>query len=131
VQQRLKSLEESLNFLKHDLAKVTGDAQWFQRLGDIADVDKVRFPDLPPRTTNNPTAQDAGLEVIIPAYTFIPERAVKVLEVEALINALKAAGKSFEHRIYTNAPGGHAFNRLDTQFARESHREIYNSWRST
>jgi hypothetical protein len=45
--------------------------------------------------------------------------------VEGLINALKASGKNFEHRIYTNAPGGHAFNRLDTRFARESRAEVY------
>jgi dipeptidyl aminopeptidase/acylaminoacyl peptidase len=305
VQQRLKSLEESLNFVKHDLAKAVGDVLWFQRLGEIATVDKVRFAGPPSRVTNNPTAQDAGLELIISAYTFIPKNIgpraklpllvfvhggvhgdmnpaedahlvremveqgyaviapeyrgssgyggqfwkqidyggleiedvfaarkwmlenhanidvdrvgilgwshgglitlmnlfehpkdyragyagvpvsdlvarmgykgqgyrdefsaathlgktaeenvkeyrrrspvthaakleapllihtttndedVNVLEVEGLINALKASGKNFEHRIYTNAPGGHAFNRLDTRFARESRAEVY------
>ena len=302
VQQRLKSLEESLNFVKHDLAKAISDNMWFQRLGDIADVDKVRFTGPPPRVTNNPTAQNAGLDLIIPAYTFVPKKRdaklpllvfvhggihgdmdphsylhvvremveqgyaviapeyrgssgygaefwkqidyggleiadvfaakqwmvanhdidgervgilgwshgglitlmnlfehpkdfragyagvpvsdlvarmgykgqgyrdefsapshlgktaednvkeyrrrspvahaarlespllihtttndedVNALEVEGLINALKAAGKQFEYRIYTNAPGGHAFNRLDTQLARESRKEIW------
>src|SRR6185503_15989604 len=72
MQQKLKSLEESLNFTKHDLAKAIDDVMWFQRLGDIAMVDKVRFPGPPPRVTNNPTAQNAGLELIVPAYTFIP-----------------------------------------------------------
>jgi dipeptidyl aminopeptidase/acylaminoacyl peptidase len=305
VQQKLKSLEESLNFTKQDLTKALNDILWFQRLGDIATVDKVRFPGPPARVTNNPTAQDAGLELIIPAYTFIPrsndaraklpllvfvhggihgdfnlnsyahavremveqgyaviapeyrgssgygaefwkqidygglevedvfaakkwmlenhanidatrvgilgwshgglitlmnlfdhpkdfragyagvpvsdlvarmgykgqgyrdefsapthlgktaednvaeyrrrspvthahkleapllihtatnDEDVNVLEVEGLINALKASGKQFEYRIYTNAPGGHAFNRLDTQFARESRNEVW------
>lgn len=305
VQQRLKSLEESLNFVKHDLTKAVGDVMWFQRLGDIATVDKVRFAGPPSRVTNNPTAQDAGLELIISAYTFIPKSTeagaklpllvfvhggvhgdmnpannahlvremveqgyaviapdyrgssgygaafwkqidyggleiedvfaagkwmlenhgnidpdrvgilgwshgglitlmnlfehptdyrvgyagvpvsdlvarmgykgqgyrdefaapthlgktaeenvkeyrkrspvahaaklqapllihsttndedVNVLEVEGLINALKAAGKNFEYRIYTNAPGGHAFNRIDTTFARESRVEVW------
>jgi dipeptidyl aminopeptidase/acylaminoacyl peptidase len=305
VQQRLKSLEESLNFVKHDLAKAISDNMWFQRLGDVADVDKVRFTGPPPRVTNNPTAQNAGLELIISAYTFIPKKMdvraklpllvfvhggihgdmnpgsylhmiremveqgyaviapeyrgssgygaefwkqidyggreiedvfaarqwmienhanidaervgilgwshgglitlmnlfehpkdfrvgyagvpvsdlvarmgykgqgyrdefsatthigktaeenvkeyrkrspvahaaklqapllihtatndedVNMLEVEGLINALKAAGKQFEYRVYTNAPGGHAFNRLDTQFARESRKEVW------
>ena len=305
VQQKLKALEDSLNFTKHDLAKAIDDVMWFQRLGDIAIVDKVRFPGPPARVTNNPTAQNAGLELIVPAYTFIPrsqdarsklpllvfvhggihgdfnmtsyahvvremieqgyaviapeyrgssgygsefwkqldyggleiedvfaakkwmlenhtnidaarvgilgwshgglitlmnlfehpkdfragyagvpvsdlvarmgykgqgyrdqfsapthigksaednvaeyrrrspvahahkletpllihtttnDEDVNVLEVEGLINALKAAGKSFEHRIYSNAPGGHAFNRLDTQLARESRNEIW------
>ena len=42
-----------------------------------------------------------------------------------MVIAVKAAGKNFEHKIYTNAPGGHAFNRLDTNFARESRIEVY------
>ena len=50
---------------------------------------------------------------------------VNVLEVEHLIQALKAAGKNFEYKIYTNAPGGHQFNRLDTKLAKESRLEIY------
>jgi dipeptidyl aminopeptidase/acylaminoacyl peptidase len=305
IQQRLKSLEESLNFVRHDLTKAIVDQQWFSRLADIAVVDKVRFTGPPSHTSNNPTAQDAGLELIIPAYTFLPkvvatndrlpllvfvhggihgdfnpsfylhvvremieqgyaviapeyrgssgygaefwkqidyggleiedvfaakkwmlennpkvdpervgilgwshgglitlmnlfqhpqdfrvgyagvpvtdlvarmgykgqgyrdefsaathigktveenvaeyrrrspvthaaklrapllihtttnDEDVNVLEVEALINALKAAGKEFEYRIYTNAPGGHTFNRLDTKFARESRNDIW------
>lgn len=50
---------------------------------------------------------------------------VNVLEVRRLIAALQAAGKKFEHKIYENAPGGHAFNRLDTKLARESRQEIW------
>jgi len=50
---------------------------------------------------------------------------VNVLEVEALVNALKAAEKQFEYKIYSNAPGAHHFNRLDTPLARESRQEIY------
>lgn len=50
---------------------------------------------------------------------------VNVLEVEHMIQALKAAGKNFEYKIYQDAPGGHAFNRIDTTFARESRAEIY------
>jgi dipeptidyl aminopeptidase/acylaminoacyl peptidase len=50
---------------------------------------------------------------------------VSVVEIEKMIEALRAAGRKFEHRIYTNAPGGHLFNRLDTKLARESRRDIY------
>ncbi|MFQ5740738.1 MAG: alpha/beta hydrolase family protein [Acidobacteriota bacterium] len=51
---------------------------------------------------------------------------VNVLEVERLIQALKAEGKSgFEYKVYQDAPGGHSFNRLDTRAARESRAEIY------
>jgi hypothetical protein len=31
----------------------------------------------------------------------------------------------FDSKIYTNAPGGHAFNRLDTKLAKDSRAEIY------
>jgi len=51
---------------------------------------------------------------------------VNVLEVERLIQALQAAGKTgFQYKIYEAAPGGHTFNRLDTQLAKESRREIW------
>jgi dipeptidyl aminopeptidase/acylaminoacyl peptidase len=50
---------------------------------------------------------------------------VHLLEIERLLDALKAAGKNFEHKIYTNPPGGHEFNRIDTKLARESRAEIY------
>jgi dipeptidyl aminopeptidase/acylaminoacyl peptidase len=58
-------------------------------------------------------------------HTNTNDEDVNVLEVEHLIEALKAAGKKFEYKIYQNAPGGHAFNRLDTKLARESRAEIY------
>ena len=51
---------------------------------------------------------------------------VNVLEVERLIQALKAERKDgFEAKIYVDAPGGHSFNRLDTKLAKESRREIW------
>jgi len=305
VPERLKALEESLNFVEQKLAKQVSDLMWFQRLADVAEIDKVRFTGPPARVTNNPTAQGAGNEIIVTAYTFLPKKHsasgklpllvlvhggvhsdikpdhdarvvrelidqgyaiiapdyrgstgygrdywrlidygglenddvlagkkwmlenhsnldpervgilgwshggmitlmnifnhprdykvayagvpvsdlvarmgykdegyrelfsapyhigktaadnvaeyrrrspawnaeklqtpllihsttndedVNVLEVEHLIKSLKAAGKSFEHKIYTNAPGGHAFNRLDTKLAKESRAEVY------
>lgn len=50
---------------------------------------------------------------------------VNVHEVERLIHALQAAEKDFQYRIYTNAPGGHLFNRLDTAIAQKSRAEIW------
>ena len=304
LQERLRNLEESLSFTEDRLEKRINDLLWFQRIGDVAEVDKVRYTGPPSRVTNNPTAQDAGNEIIVAAYTFLPKKFrneklpllvfvhggvhsdvkpdgdarvvrelidqgyaiiapdyrgstgygrdywrqidygglenddvlagkkwmvenhpnidpervgilgwshggmitlmnifnhpqdykvayagvpvsdlvarmgykdqgyrdlfsapyhigktaadnvaeyrrrspawnaeklqtpllihtttndedVNVLEVEHLIKSLKAAGKTFEHRIYTNAPGGHAFNRLDTKLAQESRQEVY------
>jgi dipeptidyl aminopeptidase/acylaminoacyl peptidase len=305
IQERFKALEESMRFMDQKLAKSIDDLMWFQRIEELAVIDKVRYTGPPPAVTNNPTAQGAGNPVIVTAYTFFPKRKnenaklpllvlvhggvhgdfktpdelhivrelleqgyailapeyrgstgygrdfwemidygglenedvfagkqwmvetypevdservgilgwshggmitlmnifnhtndfkvayagvpvsdlvarmgykgqsyrdlfsapyhigktaednvaeyrrrspawhaeklqtpllihtatndedVNVLEVEHLIKALKAAGKSFEYKIYTNAPGGHQFNRLDTKVARESRTEIY------
>ena len=58
-------------------------------------------------------------------HTNTNDEDVNVLEVEHLIQALKAAGKKFEYKIYENAPGGHIFNRIDTKLARDSRAEIY------
>lgn len=58
-------------------------------------------------------------------HTNTNDEDVNVLEVEHLIQALKAEGKKFDYKIYENAPGGHTFNRLDTKLAHESRREVY------
>lgn len=50
---------------------------------------------------------------------------VYVVEVEHLINALKAEGKTFEYEIFKDVPGGHSFDRLDTRIARETRIKIY------
>src|SRR5262245_48534389 len=65
------------------------------------------------------------LETPLLVHTNTNDEDVNVMEVENLIEALKAAGKKFEYKIYQDAPGGHAFNRLDTALAKESRREVY------
>ncbi len=77
----------------------------YRRRSPVWHVDKLQAPLLIQSTTN--------------------DEDVHVMEIEHLIHALKAAGKHFQSTIYTNAPGGHAFNRLDTRFAQESRKEIY------
>jgi dipeptidyl aminopeptidase/acylaminoacyl peptidase len=77
----------------------------YRRRSPVWNVQKLRTPLLVHTTTN--------------------DRDVNVMEVEQLINALKAAGKTFEHKIYKDAPGGHSFNRIDTSVALESRKEIY------
>ncbi len=59
-------------------------------------------------------------------HTNTNDEDVNVLEVELLINALKAAGKDFEYEIFKDLPGGHSFDRLDTKKAREIRVKIYN-----
>lgn len=60
-------------------------------------------------------------------HTNTNDEDVNVLEVEHLIEALKAEGKTslFQYKIYQDAPGGHYFNRIDTKAAKESRHEIY------
>ena len=50
---------------------------------------------------------------------------VNVLEVEHLIKSLKAYGKKFEYEIFQKAPGGHSFDRMDTQLAKKVRLKIY------
>jgi dipeptidyl aminopeptidase/acylaminoacyl peptidase len=65
------------------------------------------------------------LQTPLLVHTTTNDEDVHVLEVENLIKALKAAGKTFEHKVYRDAPGGHQFNRLDTRPAKESRAEVY------
>jgi len=72
------------------------------------------------RTSTPPNLQTALL-----IHTNTNDEDVNVMEVEHLIDALKAAGKKFEYKIYQNAPGGHEFNRIDTALAKQSRKEVY------
>jgi dipeptidyl aminopeptidase/acylaminoacyl peptidase len=81
------------------------DVDEYRRRSPVWNVEKLQTPLLVHTTTN--------------------DRDVNVVEVEHLIQALKAAGKTFEYKIYQDAPGGHSFNRIDTPLARESRKEIY------
>ena len=65
------------------------------------------------------------LETPLLIHTNTADEDVNYLEVEHLIQALKAEGKKFEYKVYENAPGGHYFNRTDTKMARESRLEVY------
>jgi dipeptidyl aminopeptidase/acylaminoacyl peptidase len=73
----------------------------------------------------SPVTHVAKLRVPLLVHTTTNDRDVNVVEVESLIAALNAAGKSFEHRVYEDAPGGHSFNRMDHPAALESRREVY------
>ena len=58
-------------------------------------------------------------------HTNTNDEDVNVLEVEHLIQALKAENKKFKYRIFEDAPGGHSFDRLDTWMAKEIRLDIY------
>ena len=58
-------------------------------------------------------------------HTNTNDEDVNVIEVEHLIQALKAADKKFEYKVYQDAPGGHSFDRMDTPAARAARREVW------
>jgi len=88
-------------------------------LGKTADENVAEY------RRRSPAWNAEKLQTPLLIHTNTNDEDVNVLEVEHLISKLKAAGKQFEYKIYQNAPGGHAFNRLDTKLAKESRAEIY------
>ncbi|OGD27468.1 MAG: peptidase S9 [Candidatus Aminicenantes bacterium RBG_13_63_10] len=81
------------------------DVQEYRRRSPVLHVDKLRTPLLIHGNTN--------------------DEDVNVLEVEHLVQALKAAGKKFEYEIFQDAPGGHSFDRLDILPAKQIRLKIY------
>src|ERR1017187_9416507 len=69
---RLKGLEENLSHLDARLTRQMNELLWYQRLGDVALVDKVRFTGPSPRSTNNPAPPAGSNEVLVSALTFLP-----------------------------------------------------------
>ncbi len=65
------------------------------------------------------------LQVPLLIHTNTNDEDVHVLEVQNLINTLKAHNKEFEYRIYENIPGGHSFDRMDHRMGRDIRFEIY------
>jgi len=72
----------------------------------------------------SPAWNAAKLQTPALIHTNRGDEDVNVLEVEHLIQALKAADKDFEYEIYDIA-GGHSFDRLDTREAQTIRLKIY------
>ena len=91
---------------KYHIGKtVTQDVNEYRKRSPVFHVDKLKTPLLIHTNTNDDD--------------------VYVVEVEHLIEALKAAGKKFEYEIFKDAPGGHSFDRIDTKLAKEIRMKIY------
>lgn len=84
---------------------VREDISEYKRRSPVWNIENIRAPLLIHSSTN--------------------DEDVNVLEVEHLVQALKAAGKRFEYKIWEDAPGGHSFDRMDTRSAREARRQIW------
>jgi dipeptidyl aminopeptidase/acylaminoacyl peptidase len=88
-------------------------------------IGKTAEEDVNEYRRRSPAWNAEKLQTPLLIHTTTNDEDVNVLEVEHLIKALKAADRKFEHKIYKDAPGGHAFNRLDTKLAKESRAEVY------
>ncbi len=76
----LKYLRRSFESLNHrftQLQKVIDDVIWYNKVGDVAYVDKVRIFGPPRWKESNPTAQGAGNPVKFYAYVFVPKNLEK------------------------------------------------------
>lgn len=73
----------------------------------------------------SPAWNAAKLQTPLLIHTNTNDDDVNVLEVEHLIQALKAEGKDFQYQIYKDIPGGHSFDRIDTQIAQKIRVKIY------
>jgi len=71
--ETIKGNDENLHHRLDQLAKSIDDILWFQRVGDIAFVDKVFMTGPPLAKEKNPTAQGAGNPVKLWSYVFIPK----------------------------------------------------------
>ena len=86
---------------------------------------KTAHDDIAEYRKRSPVTHVAKLKTPLLIHTNTIDDDVNVLEVEHLIEALKAAGKKFEYEIFKDAPGGHSFDRIDTKLAKETRLKIY------
>lgn len=89
-------------------------------------IGKTAYADVKEYRKRSPAWQASKLKTPLLIHTNTNDADVNVLEVEHLIDALKAHGKKFEYKIYKDIPGGHSFNRMDTKIAKKIRLEIYN-----
>ncbi len=88
-------------------------------------IGKTAQEDVAEYKRRSPVWNVAKLDTPLLVHTNTNDEDVNYLEVEHLIQALKAADKKFEYKVWTDAPGGHSFDRMDTALARSARREIY------
>jgi len=76
LSQQIESLKKQNENLEHRLdvlEKTIDDVLWFQRVGDVAFIDKVYMTGPPKWKELNPTGQGAGNPVKFWSYIFIPK----------------------------------------------------------
>lgn len=108
------------------VARLGYKSEGYRRIfSERSHIGKTVEDDVQEYLRRSPVTHVAKLQTPLLVHTNTNDEDVNVLEVRRLIAALKAEGKTFEYKVYENAAGGHAFNRLDTKLAKESRAEIY------
>jgi len=88
-------------------------------------IGKTAHEDVAEYRKRSPAWNAEKLETPLLIHTNTNDEDVNVLEVEHLIQALKAEEKKFEYEIFKDIPGGHSFDRMDTKKAKEIRVKIY------
>lgn len=73
IKKQISRNDEGLQHRLDRLEKLVDDVLWFQRVGDVAFVDKIFMTGPPPAKEKNPTGQGAGNPVKFWSYVFIPK----------------------------------------------------------
>lgn len=95
------------------------NAAYVEMIGKSVEEDPKSYLD------RSPAGNAERLQIPYLIHTTTSDRVVRVDEVMTLIDALKKAGKSFEYKIWEDAPGDHSFERMHTPLAREARVEVY------
>jgi dipeptidyl aminopeptidase/acylaminoacyl peptidase len=81
VDSRFSALDHRLDILEKNI----DDILWFERVGDVAFIDKVYITGPPPAKESNPTGQGAGNPLKFWSYVFIPRDADPVKKYPLLV----------------------------------------------
>jgi dipeptidyl aminopeptidase/acylaminoacyl peptidase len=88
-------------------------------------IGKTPQEDLEEYKKRSPVWNVEKLKTPLLIHTNTNDDDVYYIEVEHLIQALKAAGKDFEYEVFKEAPGGHSFDRIDIKNSRQIRLKIY------
>lgn len=88
-------------------------------------IGKTIDQDIDEYRRRSPVYHADKLNIPLLIHTNTIDEDVHVLEVENLINALKANNKRFDYEIFKDIPGGHSFDRMDHRAGRDIRFKIY------
>lgn len=101
------------------------DEGYRKTFSDPAHLGKTAREDVAEYQRRSPVWNVKTLDVPLLIHTNTIDEDVYLVEVEHLAQALKAAGKPFEYRVFEAAPGGHHMDRLDTLLAVKARADVY------